>query len=270
MVDTLRFPTLLHAQAAETACEFFSPQAAVDTVLVVNSCARGQAVPESDLDMAVLLRDDVSKEEAAFLETAWQHEAAINAALRRYRESGPYAHMHLDLIHGQYVPIMWDEGGGPDAFEVEIGNQVAYAAPMHTAGPHYRQLQAHWLPYYTVELQRQRLKMVRSACLYDLDHISVFVGRGLYFQAFDCLYKSFQEFLQALFIAHQVYPLAYNKWIHMQVAEWLGLPELYQKLPGILSVSNIESDELVAKANDLKQLVDTWAGNQEFTQGCKG
>ena len=45
--------------------------------------------------------------------------------------------------------------------------------------------------------------MVRTACVYDLEHALFFVRRGLYFQAFDRLYKSFQEFLQALFIARR-------------------------------------------------------------------
>ena len=106
--------------------------------------------------------------------------------------------------------------------------------------------------------------MVRAACSYDLEHVPLFVGRGLYFQAFDRLYKSFQEFLQALFIARGVYPLAYNKWIRMQVAEWLGLPELYQRLPGILSVKNIESTERMDKANDLKGLLETWVGEKRI------
>jgi hypothetical protein len=77
---------------------------------------------------------------------------------------------------------------------------------------------------------------------YDLDHVPFFVGRGLYFQAFDRLYKAFQEFLQALFIARRVYPIAYNKWIHEQVAVRLGLPELYAQLPKILEITRLESD----------------------------
>ena len=85
-----------------------------------------------------------------------------------------------------------------------------------------------------------------------------FVQRGLYFQAFDRLYKGFQEFLQALFIASRVYPLAYNKWIREQVVEWLVLPELYEKLPPILSVQNIESAELGERAETLRGLLERW------------
>lgn len=264
---SLKFPTLLHEQAAESVYHFFQPHAAVDTVLVVNSCARGQAVPESDLDMAVLVLPNTQEEEYMRLEALWQQELATNDALRRYRASGRQAYLHLDLIQGEYIPKTWDEGGGPDMFELEIGNQLNYAAPMHGAGPYYRQLQARWLPYYGADLRRQRLEMVRSACAYDLEHVPFFAHRRLYFHAFDRLYKSFQEFLQALFIARRVYPLAYNKWIRMQVEEWLGLPELYRALPPLISVQNIESSDVVDRARDLKGLLERWAIDEPATSG---
>ncbi len=258
---SLKFPTALHEQAAETACLFFQPHTTVDTVLVVNSCARGQALPESDLDMAVLIRPETPDEEVAHLDALWRQELATNEVLRRYQESGKLAHLHLDLVRGKYIPEMWDDGGGPDGFELEIGNQLAYGSFMQRAGPYYLQLQAQWLPYYSADLRRQRLEMARAACAYDLWHVPFFVKRGLYFQAFDRLYKSFQEFLQALFITRQRYPLAYNKWIRMQVEGWLGLPELYRALPPILSIQNIESSELVDRASDLKSLLDRWTGD---------
>jgi hypothetical protein len=72
------------------------------------------------------------------------------------------------------------------------------------------------------------------------------------------LYKAYQEFLQALFIARRVYPLTYTKWIRLQVAEWLELPELYAQLPHVLEISRLESDELVAKADYLGSLLDRW------------
>jgi predicted nucleotidyltransferase len=259
MTLQLRFPTLLHEQAAETAYQFFHPQPGVDTILVVNSCARGQGIPESDLDMAILVRPDIHLEEVNCLETAWRKELAGSEILQTFQASGDHAHVHLDVVRGDYMPEIWDDGGGPDGFELGIGNQLAYGAPLHGAGPYYRQLQEQWLPYYSEVLRCQRLEMACTACEYDLDHVPFFVRRELYFQAFDRLYKGFQEFLQALFIAHRVYPLAYNKWVRMQVVEWLGLPDLYPLLPPLISVSDIESSELVVKANDLKRLLERWA-----------
>jgi len=259
--EGLRFPTLLHQQAAETAFRFFRLQPAVDTVLIVNSVARGQAVPESDLDMAVLVHPETPGEEIARLEALWREEMAANGLLRRFRQSGKHAHIHLDLVTGLYTPAEWDDGGGPDGFELEVGNQLAYSAPMHTAGPYYRRLRAEWLPYYREDLRRQRLAMVRGACACDLEHVPFFVRRELYFQAFDRLYKGFQEFLQALFIARRVYPLAYNKWIRMQVADWLSLPSLYRELPALISVQNIEGAEVIEKAARLAALLEEWTGD---------
>src|SRR5438270_13568821 len=104
----------------------------------------------------------------------------------------------------------------------------------------------------------QRLNLAKRACLYDLEHIPIFVKRGLYFQAFDRLYVAFQKFLQALFIKRKTYPIAYNKWIKDQVAGILNLPELYKELPNIISVNKIESTELIDKARILTKLLDQY------------
>jgi hypothetical protein len=44
----------------------------------------------------------------------------------------------------------------------------------------------------------------------------------------------------------------------MQVETWLNLPDLYSRLPPILSVSNIESGEVGVKAGMLKELLDNY------------
>jgi hypothetical protein len=118
----------------------------------------------------------------------------------------------------------------PTAFEVEVGNRIAYALPLENAGSHFRQLQSQWLPYYSDDRRRSRLAMVHAACLYDLDHIPLLRRRGLHFHAFDRLYKGFQVFLHALFIAHRTYPIAYNMWIREQIEDRVQLPELYRDL----------------------------------------
>jgi hypothetical protein len=100
--------------------------------------------------------------------------------------------------------------------------------------------------------------MVREACARDLESIPFYLGRGLYFQAFDRLYKAFREFLQALFVARRTYPLCYNKWIQEQVIEWLSLPELYTQLPPILSVRKLESAEVGERAEALRTLLERW------------
>src|SRR6476646_1572325 len=258
MISPLRFPTELHREVAELAGDFFSAHAHVDTILAVNSCARGRAFAGSDLDLAVLITPAAASQAVQSLETMWQEFSVTHPLIRQFRNTGRFTQVHVDVFDGRMIPTVWDDGGGPDNFEVEIGNRLVYAAPLHEAGAYFRQLQSQWLPYYGEDLRLSRLAMVREACARDLEAIPFYLGRGLYFQAFDRLYKAFREFLQALFVARRTYPLCYNKWIQEQVTEWLSLPELYEELPSILSVRNIESSELGEKADGLRNLLVRW------------
>src|SRR6266700_3057248 len=72
MISPLRFRTGLHRELAELAGDFFSAHAHVDTILVVNSCARGRAVAGSDLDLAVLILPTAPSQEVQSLTTMWQ------------------------------------------------------------------------------------------------------------------------------------------------------------------------------------------------------
>lgn len=103
-MSSLEFPTKLHHDAAETAKEYFLNISTVDTVLIVNSCARGQAVAESDLDLAVLVVPDTSDTEMKKMLAAWLSYSANAPAILKFRQSSPFAHIHLDIIDGKYVP----------------------------------------------------------------------------------------------------------------------------------------------------------------------
>jgi hypothetical protein len=227
----------------------------VDTILVVNSCARGVAVPESDLDFAILVNPGMTRPEINGMEADWLKFATSHPTILKYKESSRFAHLHLDIIDGIYTPKNIEIGEPIDYFEVEIGNQLRYSAPMANPGSYFQNLQNTWLPYYSEELRLTRLTAARNACAYDLDHIPIFINRSLHFQAFDILYKAFQEYLQALFIANAIYPIAYNKWIKEQVLRLHNTPDLYPKLSSILSVSNIESNEINQKAAILNALL---------------
>jgi predicted nucleotidyltransferase len=213
MIPHPTFPTTLHQQAAEGIVEFFRDKPQTDAVLLVNSCARGKATPESDVDIAVLVKPTLSVADKAALEQQWRDYYGTQSVFLHLQQSGRFTRVHLDLIDGQYRPQVWDDGGGPDSFELELGNQVAYSVPLWQANNALEHLRAKWLPYYSEPLRQERLTMVKAACIYDLEHVTSYVERTLYFQAFDRLYKAFQEFLQALCIAHHTYPIAYNKWI---------------------------------------------------------
>ena len=249
------FPTVLHGGVAEVVHDYFLSLPTTDTVLVVNSCARGLAVPESDLDFAILVKPGTLKKEIEKTEAGWHIYSNNHELILSYKNSSPYAHLHLDIIDGNYTPVKIENGEPIDYFEVEIGNQICYSSPMGNAGEYFLELQNRWLPFYNDELQEQRLKTSAGACDYDLAHIPFFVKRELYFQAFDILCKAFQEYLRTLFIAKKVYPIAYNKWIKEQVVKWLNMPGLYPKLPSIFSITNIESNEVNDKAILLRELL---------------
>jgi predicted nucleotidyltransferase len=253
-----QLPTESHRRAAEAIVTWFGGRPGVDAVLLVNSCARGTATPASDLDIAVLVTPSPAQPDRAALDEQWQDYYATEAVFHDLRRLGRFTGVHLDLFDGEYQPERWDDGGGPDGFELAVGNQVAFSAPIWEGSGAFQILRAKWLPYYDPALQAERLGMVRDACRYDLEHVPFFAGRGLYFQAFDRLYKAFQEFLQALFIARRTYPLAYNKWIREQIERRLGLPELYVQLPAVLEIGRLESSDVERNALLLRRLLDEW------------
>ena len=262
MIFKPKFPTKLHQDTAEIVRDYFMTISNVDTVLVVNSCARGQAVPESDLDFAILVKPGTTQAEIKYIETNWQTYSKFQPIILKYKQSNSFAHLHLDFINGNYIPTILEIGVASDYFEIEIGNHICYSAPMDKAGDYFHELRKKWLPYYNEELRLQRLIMTKNACNYDLDHIPFFISRDLYFHAFDILCKAFQEYLQTLFIVNKTYPIAYNKWIREQVVNWLNKPDLYSKLTPILSVSNIESTEINDKAKMLRELLNNLTHEQ--------
>src|SRR3954468_19141202 len=141
MTFTPKFPTKLHQDTAELIKDYFLTFTSVDTVLIVNSCARGKATPESDLDFSILVKPGVTKDEIKNIETAWLTYSANQSTLLKYKQSTPFAHIHLDIIDGNYEPIFLEAGEPIDYFEIEIGNQICYAAPMDKAGFYFQELQ---------------------------------------------------------------------------------------------------------------------------------
>jgi predicted nucleotidyltransferase len=71
MTNQPGFPTALHQQAADQIVAFFRTQPQTDAVLLVSSCARGTATPESDLDIAVLVSPTLAHSEV------WKKEGVL-------------------------------------------------------------------------------------------------------------------------------------------------------------------------------------------------
>jgi predicted nucleotidyltransferase len=252
------FPTQTHEKVADLFAGFCKNRESVDTVMVVNSCARAKAAPQSDLDIATLVKAGTPTEEVAEMIAAWQRFAARNALVDKFMQMGPFCKVHIDFFDGTFVPPVWDEGGGPNTFEIEIGNRVAHSAVLHEPGPYFKELKKQWLPYYSNDLRIARVSMVRKACIYHIEYVKLLHKRSLFFHAFDQLYKAYQEFLEGVFISRQTYPVAYNKWIHEQIVEWLELPDLYDDLLKVLTIADLEGNDILIKADLVFELLEHW------------
>ncbi len=253
------YPTPQHAVAAETITRFFSTGFDIDAVLLVNSCARGKASRDSCLDINVLARPDLLKNQLATLEAAWEKFEQTDPSMLALKQAGKYSVVHLDFVDGIFTPYEQDEAAGPDWFEVSVGNLLTYSVPLWQGSDYLAQIKTQWLPYYNDELRAQRLAKVRWFCLNNLHHIPLYIQRGLYFQSFDRLYNAYQEFLQALFINRRVYPIAYNKWIHEQIVEILGEPALYEQLTHLFEIKHFEGPEIAEKALEVEALLEKFA-----------
>jgi len=253
---TPAYPTSQHAAAAAGIVDHFQRQADIEALLLMGSTARGKASPESCLDFLVLVRPEMLAIHRAHLEQDWQAFYASDRTIGEMRRLDRFTHVDLDFMDGVFLPKPHGWVGGADDFELQIGNLLVYSLALLEQNEYLSQLKSHWLPYYGESLRRERLAMVRSRCLNNLEHIPSFIRRGLYFQSFNRLYDAFSEFLQALFINRRTYPIAYDKWVYEGVAEILGLPELYAQLVHILEVPHFESEEIAERADDLERLVD--------------
>ncbi len=253
------YPTPEHQHAAEAIVEFFSKIPEIETVCLTCSCARGKASRDSCLDILVLGRPETMSTAQTDIQKAWDEFYTTVSVFQKLGVVGTYAHVDLEFSDGDFAPTSRGWTDGPDEFELIIGNYLAYSVPLHQKGNYFDELREKWLPYYNEDLRRERLLMVRKYCLNNLDHIPLYIERGLHFQCFNRFYDAFREFLQALFIARQTYPIAYDKWIQEQVVEILELPELYEQLLRLFEIRNFESREMLDKAGTLRDLLDQYA-----------
>jgi hypothetical protein len=253
------YPTPEHQKAAETITEYFVSNYKIDAVLLVNSCARGKATRDSCLDIVMLAKPHESQSSLKDLEVGWEQFEKSSEIIQALYKVGKYSVVHPDFIQGVFTPREQEESAGPDDFEVEVGNFLAYSIPLWQGSDYFTDLKRQWLPYYSEGLRQKRLDRVRWFCLNNLHHIPLYMERQLYFQSFDRLYNAYREFLQALFIARRTYPIAYNKWIQEQVEEILGLPELYEQLTHLFEIKKFESHEIADKAKEVEELLEKYA-----------
>jgi predicted nucleotidyltransferase len=253
------YPTPEHRAAAELITDHFVSSYNIDAVLLVNSCARGKATRDSCLDIVILAKADPSRSPLRELEAGWNKLEKSSHVIQDLYKVGKYSVVHPDFIHGAFTSGEQDETAGPDDFEIQIGNFLAYSIPLWQGSDYFTQLKGQWLPYYGEQLRRHRLERVRWYCLNNLHHIPLYIERRLYFQSFDRLYNAYREFLQALFISRRTYPIAYDKWIQEQIVEILGLPALYEQLTHLFEIKHFESREIADKAIEVEELLEKYA-----------
>lgn len=258
------YPTATHARAADEALVFLRRLSGVDAVLLVNSCARGRALPTSDLDLAVLA---ASPKEKTRLEEKWADHYRALRVFRDLERLSEFACIHVDFFDGAFRHEPWDSGGGPDSFELEIGNWIAHGRSLFERNERISEIRKAWLPYYSDELRSSRLEMVTAACRMDLVRTRHYVERRLPFQAFENLYKALREFLQGFFIHERVYPLSYTKWLGEQLEPLPGGRSLYERLPGVLQIGELCGREMIAKAELIESLVCERLSGAEWPKG---
>jgi len=252
------YPTQEHKEAAEAIVEHLSNWPEIEAILLTCSCARGRATRDSCLDVAALVLPGISRQQMDSVQKRWDKCCTSERVFQDLRQVGAYSLAEVEFCDGVFDPSGHDWTSGPDTFELAIGNILVYSVPQWERSDYLSTLQRSWLPYYPEHLRQQRLEMVLRYCQNNLDHIPLYIERRLYFQSFHRLWNAFGEFLQALFISRRTYPIAYDKWIKEQVAEILGLPELYAQLPRLFEIAAFESRDILRKAEQLRSLVDRY------------
>ncbi|HEX3018913.1 MAG TPA: hypothetical protein VHP36_01360 [Chitinispirillaceae bacterium] len=253
-----QYPTEAHKQAALEITSFFSENKYVKAVLLTCSCARGKASKDSCLDIAILFQPQLQINQRKEMEESWYKEYEGNPLYRELIKTGKYSHVDLEFIDGDFKDGNHNWTSGPDDFELQIGNFLAYSIPLFKRDTYYDDLKSEWLPFYNENKRKERLEMVSKYCLNNLHHIPLYVQRQLYFQAFNRLYHAIGEFLQALFISKRIYPIAYDKWIKEQLNDILKMPELYFELVKMMEYGNFESSEHKQKAEKLESLLNSY------------
>ncbi len=249
----------MHEAAAKTIVFYFANHSEVEAILLTGSCARiGQATKDSCVDISIVLKPSIIDKKKHNLYFHWDNFYNKEKVFTELKNSGHYSHVDLEIIDCEFSPGSHGYTDGPDSFELEIGNTLVYSRCLYEKDNYFSQIKKDWIPYYGKKLRDSRLNMVIEHCINNLDHIPLFLERDLKFQAFSRLYNASGEFLQALFIYHKTYPIAYNKWIKEQLVDILELPDLYQKMLELFKIDLNSKSLIIEKTATLRNLIDQY------------
>ncbi|MFH1211844.1 MAG: hypothetical protein V1659_02840 [Candidatus Woesearchaeota archaeon] len=249
------YPTALHQNAAKKFVEIFGKDARVMSILLNCSCARGKASKDSCLDLCLILKHkkdvNIVRKKFEFLYTK------INE-FKNLKKAGVYSHIDLHITDGNIIQRKRSWTQGPDDFELEIGNIFIYSVALLDKNNYFAKLRSKYIPYYSEKLREKRLADAKKHLYNNLNHVPLYVKRGLYFAAFKRFNDASKEFLQVLFMKNRIYPISYDKWIKEQLVEILKDRALYNAFVSLYEVKRLESNELIVKANKLKRLCDKY------------
>src|SRR2546425_1065566 len=65
------------------------------------------------MSMAVLVTSVATAQDVQRLDTAWRGVVATHPLVVKFRETGRFAQLHVDVFDGQFLPTVWDDGGIP-------------------------------------------------------------------------------------------------------------------------------------------------------------
>jgi predicted nucleotidyltransferase len=254
------FPSSFHEQATNAIVEHFRGRPFVKAILLTNSCARGKATKDSCVDMTIVHDPAITSQAYEEMQRSLQEYIAKEPVFERLKKVGKYSEMEVDFTNAHMDVSTYKRGAttGPDQFELAVGNPFVYSVILWEADSYFRDLRNSWLPYYGEGLRRQRLAMAISYFENNVDHITPYATRGLHIECIKRIYHAFEEFLQILFISRKIYPIAYDKHIHEQIAEILGEEELYTHLAALFEIEKLNADNLIEKSRQLTNLMETY------------
>ena len=239
----------------ESAVDLVGVDPHVQAILLTGSCARGVAHRTSCVDMTILVSPLCHD---AFAMGLPEMEGRISKlpAVSALQKTVAWSAIDLDLSDGTFQPGYHGWTSGPDNYELEIGNILAWSHPLLQRGERLDALRGTYLPFYDAQLRQERLAEIIAFARNNLDHVGPFALRDLPFQAFKRLYHALEEYLQALFIRRSIYPIAYDKWLREQLVDILGEPSIYEELVDIMSIPSLRVHRLVDRAVRLGRLLD--------------
>lgn len=253
-MNPLVLATPTHQRAYDLVHKLLHADERVLALTLTGSAARNEGSFDSDLDFDIFFGEGAPAAEIM---------ARVEGMLSRevYAQQGQEVGQFFGIdLHAAPTGIIPQERGwtdGPDNFELEIGNTFVYSRLVFERENYFAEAKARYMPYYEESLRQERLRQTLKFCINNIEHIEPYVNRGLHFQAFRRLYDATREFLQALFIAKRVYPIAYDKWVKKQLVEILNMPDLYQQFVALYQIRDLESNELIEKGKQLRYTIAT-------------